>query len=94
MAVEHSTTPEPSAAGGKGFRLSAGAVATVIGVAALVVFMLQNTKKVRVTFLAWHFTWALWLLSLVSALLGALAWTGASMVRRHRRRKERRQARD
>ena len=41
----------------------------------------------------WTFTWPLWLLTMASALLGAIVWFGLGMMRRHRRRKERRRAR-
>ena len=37
-----------------------------------------------------NFTWPVWLLSLVMALVGALVWFGLGVLRRHRRRKERR----
>jgi hypothetical protein len=33
--------------------------------------MLQNTQDATVEFLSWEFTWAVWLLVLVSAALGA-----------------------
>ncbi len=73
-----------------GARFGAGAIATGVGLAALVVFMLQNTDDVKVKFLAWDFTTAVWLLVLVSALLGTFVWIGFGIVRRRRRRKERR----
>lgn len=65
-------------------RLSGGAIATLIGLALLVIFIVQNTAKVRLHFLVWHFTWALWLLSLISALVGALVWFGVGAMRRYR----------
>jgi len=71
-------------------RLSGGAIASLIGVGLLLAFMLQNTQEVRLDFLFWHFTWPLWLLTFVSALLGALVWFGWGVVRRHRRRQARR----
>jgi len=43
-----------------------------------------------VKFLFWEFTWPVWLLILVSAGIGALVWFGLGVLRRHRRRKERR----
>lgn len=52
--------------------------------------MLQNTDKVRLDFLIWSFTWPVWLLTIVSAVLGALVWFGLGVIRRHRRRKQRR----
>jgi uncharacterized integral membrane protein len=55
--------------------------------------MVQNTQRVRLDFVFWTFTWPLWLLTMVSALLGAVVWVGLGVMRRHRRRKERRQAR-
>lgn len=74
-------------------RLGAGAIASLTGVAALVVFMIQNTDDVTVKFLTWDFTWPVWLLVLVAALVGAGVWFGVGVVRRHRRRKERRESR-
>ncbi|HET6713871.1 MAG TPA: lipopolysaccharide assembly protein LapA domain-containing protein [Actinomycetota bacterium] len=74
----------------EGRRLGGGAIASLVGVGLLVVFMLQNTESVRLDFLFWHFTWPLWLLTLAAALLGALVWFGLGVMRRHRRRKERR----
>jgi uncharacterized integral membrane protein len=55
--------------------------------------MLQNTEDVTVTFLFCDFTWPVWLLVLVAALVGALVWFGLGVLRRHRRRVERRQER-
>jgi uncharacterized integral membrane protein len=78
-------------AGGR--RLGGGAIASLTGVGMLLIFMFQNTQRVRLDFLFWHFTWPLWLLTVASALLGALVWFGLGVMRRHRRRKERRQAR-
>ena len=73
--------------------LGAGAIASLTGVGLLLIFMLQNTESVRLDFLFWGFTWPLWLLTLASALLGALVWFGVGVMRRHRRRKERREDR-
>jgi len=74
----------------QGAKLGGGAIASIGGAALLVVFMVQNTQKVKVKFLAWDFSWPVWLLMLVSALVGALVWFGLGVLRRHRRRKERR----
>ena len=61
----------------------------------LAIFMIQNTGSVEVRFLFLSFTWPLWLLIIVSALIGALVWFGLGVLRRHRRRQERRrEARD
>jgi len=70
--------------------LGGGAIASISGVVLLLIFILQNTDDVELDFLFWDFTWPLWLLTLVSALLGALIWFGLGVMRRHRRRKERR----
>jgi uncharacterized integral membrane protein len=78
---------------GDGRRLGGGAIASIAGVGLLVVFMLQNTDSVRLDFLFWHFTWPVWLLTIVSAVVGAFVWFGLGVIRRHRRRKERRQDR-
>ena len=76
-----------------GRRLGGGAIASLVGVGFLVTFMLQNTEDVRLDFLVWHFTWPLWLVTMASAILGALVWFGVGVMRRHRRRKERREDR-
>lgn len=74
----------------EGARLSGGAIASLVGIAALVIFMVQNTNDVKIKFLVWNFTWPVWLVVLVSAVVGALVWFGLGVMRRHRRRKERR----
>jgi uncharacterized integral membrane protein len=76
-----------------GLQLGGGAIATIVGVGLLVVFMLQNTEDVTLDFLMWGFTWPLWLLIIVSAVFGAVVWLGLGVMRRHRRRKERRASR-
>lgn len=63
-------------------RNGGGVIISLIGVAAPVIFMIQNT---RVHFLFWHFTWSLWILILVAALIRGLAWFGGGVVRRYRR---------
>ena len=74
-------------------RLGGGAIASLSGLGVLVVFVFQNTQDVRFQFLFLSFTWPLLLYTLVVALFGALVWFGLGMVRRHRRRKERREDR-
>lgn len=74
----------------EGLKLGGGAIASLVGVGALAVFMGQNTDDVKVKFLWWDFTWPVWLLVLVSALVGALVWFGVGVLRRHRRRVARR----
>src|SRR4029453_4632976 len=56
----------------EGRRLGGGAIASLSGVGLLLIFMIQNTERVRLDFIFWNFTWPLWLLTMVSALLGAL----------------------
>jgi uncharacterized integral membrane protein len=75
---------------GKGARLSGGAIASLVGLVLLVIFMLQNREDTTLSFLAWDFTWPLWVVILLSALVGALVWFGLGVLRRHNRRKERR----
>jgi uncharacterized integral membrane protein len=74
-------------------KLGGGAIASLSGLAVLAIFMLQNTEDVTVEFLFWDFTWPLWLLTLAAAVLGAFVWLGFGILRRHRRRKDRREAR-
>jgi uncharacterized integral membrane protein len=80
---------------GKGSRsgIGGGAIASIVGVALLVIFIVQNTEKIRLHFLVWHFTWSLWLYTIVIAVFGALVWLGLGVMRRHRRRQRRRQDR-
>jgi uncharacterized integral membrane protein len=75
---------------GESRRIGGGAIASITGAGLLVIFMLQNTNSVRLDFLFWHFTWPVWLLTIASAVLGAFVWFGLGVIRRHRRRKERR----
>jgi uncharacterized integral membrane protein len=82
--------PAPKSSGG---RLSGGAIASLGGIAILVVFIVQNTEDVRFDFLWINFTWPLWLYTILVALVGALVWFGLGVVRRHNRRKERREDR-
>ena len=70
--------------------IGAGAIATIGGVGVLLIFILQNTEDVRFHFLFLDFTWPLWLYTIVVAVFGALVWFGIGVMRRHRRRKERR----
>jgi uncharacterized integral membrane protein len=77
----------------RGPRFTPGAVASLSGGALLVIFMAQNTEKVKVHLLFWSFTWPVWLLTIVTAVVGAVVWLGLGVLRRHRRRRERRQDR-
>ena len=74
-------------------RLGGGAIALLSGAGLLLIFMIQNAESVPLDFLVWTFRLPLWLLTLVSALLGAVVWFGLGVVRRHRRRTERRDSR-
>jgi uncharacterized integral membrane protein len=62
-----STSPQA-----EGRRLGGGAIASLTGVGLLLIFMIQNTESVQLDFLVWSFTWPLWLLTVASAVLGAL----------------------
>jgi uncharacterized integral membrane protein len=76
-----------------GLPVSGGAIASLGGLALLVIFMLQNREDVTIHFLVWDFSWPIWLLILVTAVVGALIWFGLGVMRRHRRRVDRRAAR-
>ena len=73
-----------------GRKISGGAIASISGVAVLAIFVVQNTEDVRFDFLWLNFTWPLWLYTIVVAVFGALVWFGFGVMRRHRRRKARR----
>jgi len=74
----------------EGRKLGGGAIASATGVGVLAIFIVQNTEDVNFDFLFLSFTWPLWLYTIVVALFGALVWFGLGVMRRHRRRKERR----
>jgi uncharacterized integral membrane protein len=76
-----------------GRRLGGGAIASLSGLAVLLIFIIQNREDVKVHFLFLSFIWPLWLYTIVMALFGALVWFGLGVMRRHRRRKERRENR-
>jgi uncharacterized integral membrane protein len=71
-------------------RLSGGVIATLIGLAILLIFIFQNTEVIQFRFLFLRFEWPLWLYTIATAVVGALVWFGLGVVRRHRRRQERR----
>jgi uncharacterized integral membrane protein len=77
----------------EGRRLGGGAIASLCGLAALIIFIVQNTQDVRFQFLFLDFTWPLWLYTVVVAVIGALVWFGLGVLRRHRRRQRRREDR-
>lgn len=76
-----------------GRRLGGGAIASLAGLGVLLVFVIQNRQDVRFHFLAWTFSWPVWLYTIVIAVFGALLWFGLGVLRRHQRRQERRQGR-
>lgn len=71
-------------------RLGGGAIASLIGLAVLVIFVIQNRMRIKIDFLFWSFVWPLWLYTIVTAVFGALVWFGLGVIRRHRRRENRR----
>lgn len=81
---------QQSGAGQSAGRLSGGAIASIGGLAVLVLFVVQNTEDVRFKFLWFSFTWPLWLYTIVVAVFGAIVWLGIGVMRRHRRRVARR----
>jgi uncharacterized integral membrane protein len=93
MVEQSSSTSASGVAHGQKARLSGGVIASLTGLGLLVIFMIQNTQPVTLQFLFWSFTWPLWLFTLAMALVGGLVWIGLGVVRRHRRRKARREDR-
>lgn len=91
--VQQTLGPSTDSAAAERRRLSGGAIASLSGVVLLAIFMLQNREGVTLRFLVWDFTWPLWLFTLTTALIGALIWFGLGVMRRHRRRVARREAR-
>ena len=93
MVQQSPTDGTSGAVEGQGRRVGGGAIAALTGVGLLLVFMIQNRQDVTLDFLVWSFTWPLWLFTLVTALIGAVVWIGLGVMRRHRRRKARREDR-
>ncbi len=87
MADQVDTTSQARA------RLSGGAIASLVGAAVLLIFAFQNTGTIVVRFLFLRFSWPLWLYTIATAVAGALLWFGLGVMRRHRRRVERREER-
>jgi len=73
--------------------MSGGAIASLAGLAVLLIFVIQNREDVDFDFLTFSFTWPLWLYTIVVAVIGAIVWFGLGVLRRHRRRVARREAR-
>ena len=74
-------------------RVTAGMIVSAVGLAVLVTFAVQNRVHIKIHFLFWSFIWPLWVYTIVAAVVGALVWFGWGVIRRHRRRKERRENR-
>jgi len=96
MVQQTPGTANTPATGGepKASALSAGLIATLAGGGLLLVFVVQNRDDVTLNFLFWSFTVPLWLFTIVVAVLGSIVWIGLGILRRHRHRKARRDARD
>jgi uncharacterized integral membrane protein len=94
VAQNGSTGSASGVTEGRGLQLSGGALASLVGVGLLLIFVVQNNQLVTLRFLIWSFTWPLWLLIIITASLGALVWFGLGVMRRHRRRVARREARE
>lgn len=64
----------------------------ILGVIAvlLLVFVFQNTAKVSFGFLFFDFTWPMWLMLLITLLIGFVVGFLTSAMLRRRRRRERR----
>jgi uncharacterized integral membrane protein len=90
MVQTSPTDTTPGHGTGKAARLSGGVIAALVGLALLVIVVIQNSQRVTVDFLFWSFTWPIWLFALAMAVVGALVWFGLGVVRRHRRRQSRR----
>ena len=88
--VQQMPSAESAGSATTGGGLSGGLIATLAGGGLLVAFMVQNRDDVTLNFLFWSFTLPLWLFTLIVAVLGSIVWVGIGILRRHRRRKARR----
>jgi uncharacterized integral membrane protein len=84
---------EPADMQKAGRRVSAGTITALIGLAVLLIFVVQNRQPIRFHFLFLQFTWPMWVYTIVAALSGAIVWIGLGVIRRHRRRVDRRRSR-
>jgi uncharacterized integral membrane protein len=84
---------DPSGSSQNRAGLSGGAIISLVGGGLLLIFIIQNTQKIKLQFLVWHFSWPLWWYTIITAVFGALLWLGLGVMRRHRRRQGRREAR-
>ncbi len=91
--MSQQSATEPIEADDASRRLTGGAIAALAGGGALAAFIIQNRNDVRFDFLFWSLTWPLWLYTIVVAVFGAMVWLGLGMMRRHQRRKQRREDR-
>lgn len=73
-----------------GKRMGGGAIASLVGLAVLIIFIVQNRETISINFLMWTFSWPLWVYTIVMAVVGAMIWFGLGVMRRRKRRKERR----
>ena len=74
---------------------SGGVKLVVLGVVLLVVliFVLQNREKVQFSFLFWDFGLALWVMFVITLVVGVLlGMLGSTLLRRRRRQDLRRRA--
>lgn len=70
--------------------MSGRSAVSLVGAVVLLIFIVQNTEDVTLHFLVFNFRWPLWLYTIVVAAFGAVVWIGLGVMRRHRRRRERR----
>jgi uncharacterized integral membrane protein len=91
--IQSSDNRAPQESEARESRVGFGAILSLIGAGLLLAFIVQNSTSVDLDFLFWTFTWPLWLLIVVAALLGAAVWFGLGVIRRHRRRVSRRENR-
>ena len=93
MVEQSSSDTRDDQAQARGRRLGAWGITGLTGLGLLLVFMIQNTEDVRIDFLFWSFHWPLWLYTIVIAVIGMFMWVGLGVLRRHRRRRARREER-
>jgi len=86
MAQRTATDSSAVQAGKPGPRITGRAIAALIGVALLIIVIIQNSQRITIDFLLWRFVWPTWAFAVVMAVIGALAWFGLGVMRRRRRR--------
>jgi lipopolysaccharide assembly protein A len=86
MAAQTGSMPAPKRGMGAGQYFKFGFIGVLVVLA--FVFIFQNTQRVRLEFLWWHFTAQMWIMLLILFVVGTLAGLLLGWRRERRRRRQ------